>query len=474
MLSGLLAKITGSLGKSFIFAGLLPAAILIAVVSSYWIGIRATWALVPGITSSIQDVKQLSLIGIIWVSLGFILFAIRTWIFSRFQIMPTGRIGVAVLNYQLNRRERFRRERENLEWQYTAVCWYEEKFAAEATANRPNWIELPQTQATLTNSHNALERLNSVIQRSSSGLHLLADDHCILRRGLIDLYTIVTDKTAYEHHKDQFDAMLADWRTATSHRAGKSVLRLVADGIVRELTPVHIKLHRYPEGAWIYPTTIGNHLAALDDYAKKRYGIDTAIAWERLWWVLPSSAKSDVSDARLTVETLVNLMAVLLLAAFGVLAVAAARHVSPQWVQNAGGGTLRDAAFFIGSAILAIISYRGAVFAMEALTSKITTLIDMNRFSLLAAMGYRPETVAEEQEMFAELHGFLAGAGPRKLDRKLSTPKSGGSSEDKDGKENNNKKNGTKKQKETEKEDDDGGESTASEKKPVLVEEPDG
>jgi hypothetical protein len=81
----------------------------------------------------------------------------------------------------------------------------------------------------------------------------------------------------------------------------------------------------------------GNHLAYLDDYAERRYGITTDTILDRQWWVLPPRVKDEVSDARLAVEVAINLSAALLIAAAAIAGVEIAQiGIWPEFLSPAG------------------------------------------------------------------------------------------------------------------------------------------
>src|SRR5262249_936360 len=103
MLGGLLDKISASLGKSFLWAGLLPSAVMLTIGSLYWFDADGAWTQVEGL---IGEGKSISRILMIWLVLGFILFAIRAWIFARFRILPTRRFGSLLLYRPLRNRKR--------------------------------------------------------------------------------------------------------------------------------------------------------------------------------------------------------------------------------------------------------------------------------------------------------------------------------------------------------------------------------
>jgi hypothetical protein len=140
---GLLNKIAVSLGKSFVFAGLLPAAVMLVLAYCYWLGIDEVIRRQPDITLALTDAKQLSFVAILWIAVGFVLFVIRTWVFGLFQIMPTKRPGLLLLRRQLHLRDKARKRMDELAWRYTVVRWHERRFARTAARFRPAWLTRP-------------------------------------------------------------------------------------------------------------------------------------------------------------------------------------------------------------------------------------------------------------------------------------------------------------------------------------------
>ena len=118
---------------------------------------------------------------------------------------------------------------------------------------------------------------------------------------------------------------LARWVAETSSHAAAAFLKNLTQDIRRDWDQAYARNNEYARDIWIYPTVIGNHLAALDDYAQRRYGITTDTIWERLWWALPTRVKEEVSDARLAIEVAINLEAAFLIAAVTIAGTAIAR-----------------------------------------------------------------------------------------------------------------------------------------------------
>jgi len=417
MLGGLIEKISASLGKSFLFAGLLPAAVLLAVSSLYWFGIADTWTQIQSVANAGDNAKSITWLALAWIVTGFILFAIRAWIFAVFRVMPTGRFGSWLLRRALSKRQRVQRELKRVEWQYTIAKWHERNFSPATAIYRPIWFDVPRIATALTKSKKARARLRKRAQVKTDGLPTW-DDRCILIDGLTHLFAIITDAGTYQGHQQAIDDEVAQWVAETAQPGAKTFLEHFTEDIYREWTAAFDWNLHYAKGIWVYPTVIGNRLAALDDYAERRYGITTDTIWDRIWWVLPSAAKQEVSDARLAVEIATNLCAVFLLAAAEIATAEIGRNLHLA-TKAATDKPLLSVILVAGSIILAIIAYRGAIFAFDALAGKMRSLIDLYRLQLIAALGFHAKTVGEEYELLAELDHFFVQAAPRKPEREL-------------------------------------------------------
>ena len=60
-------------------------------------------------------------------------------------------------------------------------------------------------------------------------------------------------------------------------------------------------LHYFP--IHLMPTKFGNILRAAEERPKNQYGLDTFICWPRLWLLLPDSVKTELTEARVTLNT---------------------------------------------------------------------------------------------------------------------------------------------------------------------------
>jgi len=418
MFGGLLDKITASLGKSFIFAGLLPAAVLLAIVECYRYGLTEFSSQLP---STASDLKDITALGIIWLAAAFILFAIRTWIFDRFQKMPRGRLAPLLLRRWWRRRDQAETSVRKLEWQYTVVQWPTTNFDLDMALYQPPFIATPTVERALRKSQRARSRLDIMVaqKRTYPGFW---DCHELLD-GLCALFLIAIKRADYSPaEQGQIAADLTSWRSSFENTR-KKVINNLSLHVEREWAAAFEENLLYAKGPWIYPTAIGNRLAALDDYAQLRYGMATVTMWDRLWWVLPAAARQEISDLRLSVETLLTLCFALSVSAIGI-GVLIVSSMTPTLAPDLPPPTLQRILLGLASAIFAVGCYRGTIFAVKALAAKMMTLTDAYRLQLLVALGFKPKTIKDEVEIFSELNLFFVQARPRQQNREITIPKS--------------------------------------------------
>jgi len=418
MFGGLLDKITASLGKSFVFAGLLPATVFLAIVDCYRRGVTEFWNQIP---ATATDLKNITALGIIWLAIAFVLFAIRTWIFSLFQKMPRGRLAPLLLRRWWRRRDRAETNVRTLEWKYTVVQWPSTQFDTDMAVYRPPFISTPAVEDALKKSRRARTRIDSMAEhkRVYPGFW---DSHELLN-GLCDLFLIVSKRADYAlEQQGDIAAELDIWRRSIGDGLGKTIIGNLSRHVEREWSAAFEENLQYAKGPWIYPTAIGNRLAALDDYAQLRYGIATVTMWDRMWWVLPATARQEISDARLNVETLLTLCTVLSFCAIGI-GLATIGSLSARLSADLPVPSLAGILLGLTSAIFAFGCYRGTIFAIKALAAKMMTLMDTYRLQLLAALGFKPKTVKDEVDILSELNLFFVQARPRQQNRKLTLPK---------------------------------------------------
>jgi len=177
----------------------------------------------------------------------------------------------------------------------------------------------------------------------------------------------------------------------------------------RKYLPIFMRLQGFPESRWLKPTVLGNELAALDSYADRRYGLDTSSLWIRIQQIIPLEAKKTVEDARLNVETSLNLataVAVLTIMVATSAVVNSWRALQKRPVE-VDWQTVAVLCVFV---ILVRGFYGAAVFSARNFREKIIGLIDIYALALVQKMGFRPKTVQELQDLYTHLNEFFLTA----------------------------------------------------------------
>jgi hypothetical protein len=172
------------------------------------------------------------------------------------------------------------------------------------------------------------------------------------------------------------------------------------------------------EGAWVRPTRFGNRLAAIEDYAKRRYGIDTTTLWVRLWGVLSEDERAEFRHAQQGVAAMVNTSLAFFLLAVAIVVTEGRELPSIPWQR--ARVDLRAVSFFLMATGLSYAIYRAAVAGVGSMKDVMSRWIDLKRTDVIEKLGYdAPRTVAEERALFEELQDFFAQAGARQPTRQL-------------------------------------------------------
>jgi hypothetical protein len=174
-------------------------------------------------------------------------------------------------------------------------------------------------------------------------------------------------------------AKLTDGSAPAVQKAGRAGARL------RRRYPLPDHLMR--------PTALGNALAAMEDTAGRDYGLDAVVAWPRLYPVLGDKVRAVVDDRRDIMD------------AAGRMAVTSALTtvvaVPLLW------GTAWWLLLALIPAVLAAVSYAGAVAAAIAYGEAVRSAFDLHRFDLLTALRLpTPRTPAQEHAQNQALCGM--------------------------------------------------------------------
>lgn len=150
----------------------------------------------------------------------------------------------------------------------------------------------------------------------------------------------------------------------------------------------------YPPEPLVMPTRLGNALRAAEDRAGGRYGLETIIAWPRLYPLLSDRVAALVDDQRTQMDIAARFTAVLL----GATAVSAVLLAPHGWWLFVPAATLA----------LAWLSYRGACSAAVTYGEGLETAFDLHRLDLRSSLHLPvPRTLEEERALNEELSTFL-------------------------------------------------------------------
>ncbi|HEX5080382.1 MAG TPA: hypothetical protein VFV80_14610 [Geminicoccaceae bacterium] len=428
MLDAILAPTKGLLGKAYLISGLIPATILYVGWTWFWGGRRAIDAL---ITSSTADTLLADTIVTLvsWLGLGLVFFYTRATLFQFFERLPIWLLRDLFVAAQLRKRRRARRRRTELVWLLSVARWHEQdyaqpKFVPESLLE-PGWLRFRWS---------CLKRRSSsedqAFEASCRGRTEFADlaktertalfRRCRLNRALdrlvvFYLYCYHQFKQAGHQAEDErrrienrINREIAHWRKLTGDQSSLGLIGAVHDALHRRWLRARDAARLFPAERWVQPTAIGNIFASLDDYAEKRYKIDTSTLWSRLWWTLPAEVKDEVAQAKLGVETLINICVALLLLAV---------LIGLSAIVDDDASYRRIMIFVVATLCLARLAYMASQSSARALMAKMESAIDVYRLDLLRKIGFEPATIQEELALFEETRGFYEQAVPRNVTR---------------------------------------------------------
>jgi hypothetical protein len=160
----------------------------------------------------------------------------------------------------------------------------------------------------------------------------------------------------------------------------------------------HVALDRqFGSFSTIRATQLGNIIASYNEYAAKRYGIETSVFWPRLRKVIGADYNAIVQEPRILLDF------ALTMSSLAVLYAALALLAGP-WIWFAYGYWIGLAA---GAGLLAYFFYRVSVSAAMQLGELIRASFDLFRLDLLSALGPpRPASFREELELWHELNSL--------------------------------------------------------------------
>lgn len=154
------------------------------------------------------------------------------------------------------------------------------------------------------------------------------------------------------------------------------------------LIKLEIWAHWQPVNAKdLLSTTLGNIMRARERSPERKYGLDAIICWPRLWPLLPENVRTDLTNARSTLDRLVELWFWGLLSLLWVFSVPWAVVIGLLWI---------------------VITYGLACQAAMPYGELLEAAFDLYRFSLYDVMGWpRPKNTQEEIILGSQLTEYL-------------------------------------------------------------------
>jgi hypothetical protein len=165
------------------------------------------------------------------------------------------------------------------------------------------------------------------------------------------------------------------------------------------------RLRRYPSfPERVQATELGNALAAAEERAETKYGLDTVVTLPRLEPLLPDRTAQLLAARRDDLEFWVRLSSALVIAAL-LSAVLLIPPIFSDWGNNWGWLSIPIAAF-----VLAWSSYRSGVAAAIRYGEAMAIAFDLHRFRLYTEMRLpQPKNLAEERQRCMSLSAALWG-----------------------------------------------------------------
>jgi len=161
-------------------------------------------------------------------------------------------------------------------------------------------------------------------------------------------------------------------RAAQLRRFRSLVGRAVEDEQAREDL-----YYRFPHrGAELRATELGNVFAAVESYARTRYGLDLVLVWPRLYRVLPPQTAASVAAAKAEIELQLVTSALGLVFGVGVSAALCAL----------GAGAVTLSSWLWGCLAIRYLSRRSAIASAIAYGEEIRSALDLHRRDLLVAV----------------------------------------------------------------------------------------
>jgi hypothetical protein len=384
MIGAFLEKIGGFFDRPFLVAGVLPWLIVTAIVGAFFVPLLgvdavAAWARTLSAANSIGLVFAA---GMVLILLAFALRSLRALIISSWS--GEGRawtwtgIGEVLKETQRARHDALTLRAEANEWGRAKTSLrlrVAETLGSGAEAMLPDNVEA--TWRT---------RIDALASRFRRGRLTFAelDNHIAVFAEAYTRYSVDALIPIYRRFNDLVNEM-----TETEESEGRTAL------VDRDLY--------FASAATMWPTELGNILAALNSYPFKRYKMEGSLFWPHLEEAMSESVRAEISNQRAMLDLALSLATLFL-----VLTLAAA-FVGPWFIFH-----WFWIAATIGGIAFAFAFYRVAVHSAIAFSRSMRAACDLSRHKLLAALSLPfPTTLEAEQELWLRMSRLVAYGGAR-------------------------------------------------------------
>lgn len=408
MIGTALGQVQKLFGRGFLIAAFMASLLFVAVARYLWWGFEALKEMVLGwAQKELKEAGFEMLLALVLVYLlAYVLYGVRGALHQLYQgewpVVPLKWLRSAGLALE---RRKMRQYEDTL-------------HAKELALDDPAWaIDFGFTEtysAIELTSEEARPRLQKVRDFHQSLLHCLEKGQKLEKEQEEKAYwSVLGEARLLQANRDRFPADLQkeiDQLVAGIKRAydanpalRKATVRLNALAL-REWTAAYDDLmNNFPDDErWLRPTRLGNIASVQELYPLNRYGINLSALWPRLMHVITEDARLRIEEANIYLDFTV-LMSLLSLSAAVIAGIAAFY------------GPSRSLALRIFLPLFFLLSswlfYHLAIQATQAFGIQIQAAVDLFRLKLLDALEIeRPETPAEEQAIWREMHYFIAQA----------------------------------------------------------------
>jgi hypothetical protein len=372
MIDTLLGKVSGLFEKDYLFASLLPVLIFlsaVAVTFAYAIGFEGIWAWIDAWTPLEKSVI-VAVVGFVVVILAYVVQGMRP-AFAHFWSgdSPLLLAGLGPIA-ELSRQREYRRRRDKTN---PTTRWADLRTSLQNQVNAKLRSPYPTAKPGIFRRwrlKRAIRKLSTDPKAAAVTVHALADAYArYAQRELSGFYeklkATLTDRAGIEEGawKTEYAALDRDFGSFATIRA----------------------------------TQLGNIIASYNEYASKRYQIETYVFWPRLRKVISSEYNAIMQEPRILLDFALTMSSLALVYA------AVALLLGP-WVWFSHGYWIGAAA---GAGLVAYFFYRVSVSAATQLGELIRASFDLFRLDLLSTLGRpRPASFEEELGYWRELNSL--------------------------------------------------------------------